>query len=86
MSGRRQSGDPPPEPEYVPGQLLNWNSRDHWAWEQLPCRYCGEPTNLRDSKHKPAHKSCAEEALAVQAAEAADAYRQNGHHPEGEQA
>jgi hypothetical protein len=28
---------------------------------------------------KPAHKICAEEALAVQAAEAADAYQQNGH-------
>lgn len=49
----------------------------HWSWEPAPCRYCGEPTQLRDSKGKAAHKVHAEEALAVQAAEAADAY-QNG--------
>lgn len=80
MSGRKRRRAPPEEPAYVPGQLLDWTDRNHWAWEQLPCRYCGVPTNLRDSKHSPAHKVCAENALAVQAAEAADAYQQNGHH------
>lgn len=80
MSGSRRRRAPP-EPVYVPGQLLDWRDSDvHWSNRQLPCRYCGFPTNLRDSKHKPAHKTCAEEALAIQAAEAADAY-QNGHHP-----
>lgn len=61
--------DPPP--------LLDWHDSSHWASRALPCRYCDQPTQLRDSKHKPAHKACAESALAQQAAEAADAY-QNG--------
>jgi hypothetical protein len=82
MSGRKRRRAPPPEPAYRPGQLLDWSDRSHWAWEQLPCRYCGQPTNLRDSKGSPAHKVHAEEALAAQAAEAADAYQQNGHDPE----
>lgn len=79
MSGRR-GRRAPPDPEYTPGQLLDWRDSAHWAWEPLPCRYCGQPTQLRDSKTKPAHKTCAEDALARQAAEAADAY-QNGQHP-----
>lgn len=58
--------DPPP--------LLDWSDRSHWSGTPKPCRYCGGLTNLRDSKRKPAHKSCAETALARQAAEAADAY------------
>ncbi|NUR64377.1 MAG: hypothetical protein HOQ47_01340 [Streptomyces sp.] len=77
MTGRRRRRAPP-EREYVPGTLLDWRSSSHWSWEQLPCRYCGVDTNLRDSKGKPAHKTCAEDALATQAAEAADAYHQNG--------
>jgi hypothetical protein len=60
--------------------LLDWRSPDHWSWTEKPCRYCDKPTQMRDSKHKPAHKLCAERALAQQAAEAADAYRLNGHH------
>lgn len=79
MSGRR-GRRAPPEPDYVPGQLLDWSDRSHWGWEPLPCRYCGELTQLRDSKGSPAHKVHAEEALARQAAEAADAY-QNGQRP-----
>lgn len=55
--------------------LLDWRHHDHWSWTPKPCRYCGLDTNLRDSKRKPAHKSCAEDALAQQAAEAAEAYR-----------
>lgn len=66
-----------PRPQPPPGGLLDWRDQSHWSWNEKPCRYCGKPTHLRDSKHKPAHKTCAEEALATQAAEAADAY-QNG--------
>ncbi len=58
----------------MPGTLLDWRDSSHWSWEQLPCRYCGSPTHLRDSRGKPADKVCAEQALADQAAEAADAY------------
>ncbi|MEI5100354.1 hypothetical protein RB200_19725 [Streptomyces sp. PmtG] len=75
MTGR-QRRRAPPESEYVPGTLLDWTDSDvHWSKHSRPCRYCGKPTQLRDSKRKPAHKTCAEEALAVQAAEAADAYQ-----------
>lgn len=73
MSGRKRRRAPPEE--YVPGTLLDWRDSSHWSWEELPCRYCGKPTHLRDSKGKPAHKVHAEEALARQLAEADDAYR-----------
>ncbi|MEV0691814.1 hypothetical protein [Streptomyces sp. NPDC050388] len=59
--------------------LLDWRDSSHWSHTEKPCRYCGRPTNLRDSKRSPAHKMCAERALAQQAADAADAY-QIGHH------
>ncbi|MFF9894925.1 hypothetical protein [Streptomyces longispororuber] len=75
MSGR-QRRRAPPEPEYVPGALLNWTDSSHWDYDgPLPCRYCGTPTHLRDSRGKPADKVCAEAALAEQVAEATDAYR-----------
>jgi len=65
----------PPEREYVPGTLLNWNDSKHWDYGgPQPCRYCEAPTQLRDSHGSHAHKTCAEEALAEQAAEAAEAY------------
>ena len=50
--------------------VLDWRDSSHWSEAEKPCRYCGNPTHLRDSKRKPAHKTCAEEALAIQAAEA----------------
>lgn len=78
MSGGRRRRAPP-EPEYVPGQLLDWRDSSHWSYEQLPCRYCEIPTNLRDGKRKPAHKVCAEAALARQYAEAAEAYTAEHH-------
>jgi hypothetical protein len=60
---------------FRPGQLLNWNSSEHWNWDgPAPCRYCGLDAFLLDSHRKPAHKVCAEAALAEQAAEAAEAY------------
>lgn len=71
MAGSESGPDPPP--------LLDWSDRSHWSHQQKPCRYCGGLTNLRDSKRSPAHKRCAEAALAQQAAEAADAYHQEGH-------
>lgn len=74
MTGRKRRRAPPEPP---PGGLLNWGDSSHWSRNAKPCRYCDTPTHLRDSKHKPAHKTCAETALAQQAAEAADAY-QNG--------
>lgn len=77
MTGPRRHRAPPPGPEYRPGQLLDWRDSSHWAATAKPCRYCGQPTNLRDSKRSPAHKTCAETALAQQAADTATAY-QNG--------
>lgn len=74
MTGRRPRQAPPP----VPGQLLDWSDASvHWSRTPKPCRYCGFDTQLRDSKRSPAHKVCAEDALRLRAAEAADAY-QNG--------
>ncbi len=74
MTGRRRRRAPPTEPEYRPGTLLDWRDSSHWSSREKPCRYCGGPTQLRDSKRSPAHKTCAEAALTEQAAEAADAY------------
>lgn len=56
--------------------LLNWTGGGHWSEQARPCRYCGKPTHLRDSRGSPAHKVHAEEALARQQAEAAEAYGQ----------
>jgi hypothetical protein len=61
-------------PDYTPGSLLDWSDGRHWSGTELPCRYCGSGTHLRDSRMKPAHKVCAEDALTTQAAEAAAAY------------
>ena len=63
-----------PEPEYRPGTLLDWTDSRHWSYEAKPCRYCGDLTNLRDSHRHPAHKTCAEDALAQQNADTAAAY------------
>ncbi|MCM1964903.1 hypothetical protein [Streptomyces sp. G1] len=72
MPPRKRRSQPDPLP---PSGLLDWSHGPHWAWRAEPCRYCdGPPTQLRDSKGKPAHKVCAEAALAARAAEAAEAY------------
>lgn len=54
-------GRPPP--------LLNWRDRRHWARAAAPCRHCigNEPTYLRDDDGLPAHKVCAEQAIADEA-------------------
>ncbi|MEU6342170.1 hypothetical protein ABZ883_14655 [Streptomyces sp. NPDC046977] len=59
-----------------PGQpvCLDWRDSRHWGGTDKPCRYCGKPTPLRDSKRSPAHKVCAEKRLVEQAAEATEAY------------
>jgi len=72
MTGRRARRAPPDLP---PGGVLDWSDRSHWSSTPRPCRYCGRFTYLRDSKRSPAHKTCAEQAIAQQAAEAADAYK-----------
>lgn len=72
----RKKKAPPPERPYVPGQLLDWGGPGHWDYDHArPCRYCGVPTQLRDNHGSPAHKVCAEDALATQSREAAEAYR-----------
>jgi hypothetical protein len=65
----------PSQAEYQPGQQLDWTDSSHWDYSgPSPCRYCGQPTQLLDSGRHPAHKTCAEAALAQQHAEAAAAY------------
>ncbi|WP_228994760.1 hypothetical protein [Streptomyces sp. DH8] len=56
-----------PEPRALPagGVLLDWASPGHWDGRaQLPCRYCGCLTHLRDDRGRPADKVCAEVRLA----------------------
>ena len=77
MTGRRRA-----KPRALPAGgpiVLDWSSPEHSSRTAKPCRYCGQDTYLRDSKRSPAHKVCAEQALTVQAAEAQDAYRNEGH-------
>jgi len=65
-------------PEPPPAGVLDWSDhKQHWAWDDpRPCRYgCGLlPTRLRDGSGKPAHKVCAEAAIAQQVQEYAEAY------------
>lgn len=59
-------------------RLLDWRDASHRSPTAKPCRYCRKPTYLRDSRRAPAHKVCAEAALAQQSTEAADAYQVDG--------
>lgn len=72
--GRRKSTPRRPEPPAT--GVLDWRGSDHWGYWPLPCRYKCElmPTHLRDSKGQPAHKVCAEAAIARQIQEYAEAY------------
>ena len=54
--------------------LLDWRNSAHWSGQPLPCRHCGGLTHLRTTKRRPAHKVCAEAALAAQNAQLADRY------------
>ncbi|MEZ0066730.1 hypothetical protein ABIA32_002742 [Streptacidiphilus sp. MAP12-20] len=40
--------------------LLDWRT-GHWAEAAAPCRFCWQPTHLRDDYRRPAHKVCAEQ-------------------------
>lgn len=44
-----------------PQRTVNWNDPKHWGAAQLPCRYCGAGTNLRDLQQRPSCKVCHEE-------------------------
>lgn len=73
MTARRRRRAPP---ELPPGGVLDWIDSKHWDYAgPQPCRYCKRPTQLRDSQGSHAHKTCAEDAIAQQIAEAADAYK-----------
>lgn len=65
-----------------PPPLLDWSDRGrHWGKAEAACRYCGHnldrlPTQLRDDDKKPAHKVCAEKALAAEQARTVAQYQQ----------
>lgn len=41
---------------------LDWRDARHFdRTRDLPCRWCGKPTPLRDDQRKPSHKVCAEQ-------------------------
>ncbi|WNI31460.1 hypothetical protein [Streptomyces sp. ITFR-6] len=61
---KRAVREPGRKPALPPGGLLDWSASWHFDEQALPCRYCGAPTHLRDSKKSPADKVCAEAALA----------------------
>ncbi|MGC0317528.1 hypothetical protein QBC98_006035 [Kitasatospora acidiphila] len=45
----------------MPG--LDWHDSAHFdRTRDLPCRWCGRPTPLRDDQRRPSHKVCAESA------------------------
>lgn len=72
---RRASRRRLPPPELPPGGYLNWRNHSvHWSEIPRPCRYCGGLTNLRDSRRKPAHKVCAEDAVRRWVEEEAERY------------
>lgn len=64
----------PQKPVLPPSGVLNWSGSFHWGGVLRKCRYCPGKTPLLDSKGKPAHKVCAEQAIAEQVAEYAAAY------------
>ena len=41
--------------------LLDWRDRIHWSDFTAPCRFCFQPTHLRDAYRRPTHKVCAED-------------------------
>jgi hypothetical protein len=48
--------------------VLDWREAHHWSPRAMPCSYCGGMTNLRDDDGRPAHKSCAANAVEPAAA------------------
>jgi hypothetical protein len=52
-----------PRIEIHSGTHLNWQDASHWSSLDMPCRYCGGLTRLRDDTGRPSHKTCAEAQL-----------------------
>ncbi|MFE3378806.1 hypothetical protein [Streptomyces anulatus] len=71
MPGRRRQRQRPDPPATG---VLDWKDSRHWSQQARPCRYCGGVTNLRDGSRKPAHKTCAEDAIQAQIQDQAAAY------------
>jgi hypothetical protein len=45
---------------------IDWRDPVHWnRGRQAPCVHCGKPALLLDAAGRPAHKVCAEAALAA---------------------
>jgi hypothetical protein len=55
---------------------LSWHDRSHWARVEAPCRWCHQPTWLRDDDRLPAHKVCAEQAAEREQQKINDRYQQ----------
>lgn len=73
MNRRRPPARASPGPPAA-GRLLDWRDSSHWNFAgPAPCRYCERPAWLLDGRGHPAHKVCAEQAIAQQAAEQAAA-------------
>jgi hypothetical protein len=52
--------------DYRKAIVLDWNDGQHWnGGKQAPCIHCGRPALLRDDARRPAHKVCAQSALAA---------------------
>jgi hypothetical protein len=56
---------PPTELPQIPSDMrLDWK-HDHWSSRRTPCIRCNRPALLLDDAGRPAHKTCAEMALAA---------------------
>lgn len=47
------------------GIVLDWNDGRHWNSKRTACIYCGRLSFLVDDAGRPAHKTCAQSALAA---------------------
>ncbi|SNY72765.1 hypothetical protein [Paractinoplanes atraurantiacus] len=56
------TGQTPAPTGYVKVQIaLDWSASGHYdARRELPCKHCGQPTNLRNDLGQPDHKVCVE--------------------------
>lgn len=73
MTSGRGKKESPFEPGLVPapGGLLDWRDARHFdAWQDRPCALCDKPTPMRSHAGEPVHKTCAEDWIAANPAEA----------------
>ncbi|MGC2997137.1 hypothetical protein ACPF8X_01700 [Streptomyces sp. G35A] len=55
----------------APGGLLDWRDARHFdRWQDLPCVLCDTDTQMRSHHGEPVHKTCAEDWIAANPAEA----------------